>query len=178
MATAPTLPIMPLEQYLNSSWRPDMEYVDGVLVERNVGTLPHSRLRRVLLLHFDRFRSTMRIEALPECRTKVAETRFRIPDVMVVSTPIDETARVYTGVPLVVIEILSRDDRQKDVLARFGDYATLGVRHLIQMDPEDRETRVYRGRDLVTASVTALDLNDGRALPFNSDELLDQLSRP
>ena len=44
MAALPGSPLVPVDEYLNSSYSPDMEYVDGVLVERNVGTPAHSAL--------------------------------------------------------------------------------------------------------------------------------------
>src|SRR5579859_4154183 len=33
---------IPLEEYLHTSYSPDREYRDGVLIERNVGENPHS----------------------------------------------------------------------------------------------------------------------------------------
>jgi hypothetical protein len=41
-------PLIPLSDYLTTSFRPDREYVDGVLVERNVGKNEHSRLQSLL----------------------------------------------------------------------------------------------------------------------------------
>ncbi len=37
--------LISVEEYLNTSYRPDMEYVDGVLVETNVGDLLHSAVQ-------------------------------------------------------------------------------------------------------------------------------------
>jgi hypothetical protein len=44
---------IPVEEYLRPSYEPDMEYVDGQLVERSVGERLHSRLQAILasLLH-------------------------------------------------------------------------------------------------------------------------------
>ena len=42
--TAGTL--IPVEEYLSTSYDPDVEYVDGVLVERNVGEWSHSLIQR------------------------------------------------------------------------------------------------------------------------------------
>jgi hypothetical protein len=36
---------IPVEEYLRTTYHPDMEYVDGQLVERNVGERRHSRLQ-------------------------------------------------------------------------------------------------------------------------------------
>ena len=40
----PTI-IVPVEEYLRTSYDPDMDYVDGVLVERHVGERGHGRLQ-------------------------------------------------------------------------------------------------------------------------------------
>ena len=38
------LTIVPVEEYLRTTYEPDMEYVDGQLVERHVGEFRHSWL--------------------------------------------------------------------------------------------------------------------------------------
>ena len=37
--------LISVEEYLNTSYDPDVEYVDGVLVERNVGHEQHSNVQ-------------------------------------------------------------------------------------------------------------------------------------
>lgn len=45
MATAATVP---LSEYLETSYRPDCDYLEGELLERNVGEWDHSRLQALL----------------------------------------------------------------------------------------------------------------------------------
>jgi Uma2 family endonuclease len=175
MATAPTLPLMSVEEYLNSSWQPDMEFVDGVLTERNVGTGLHGRLQRILLVHIDPQSSTLDIEVLPECRTRITRARYRIPDVIVVSPPLREPNGPYEGVPLVVIEILSPEDRFQDLLEKYRDYASLGVQHILQLDPVSRTTFVYKDGSLIAGHVTTLEFTDGRRLDLSTEKLLARL---
>jgi hypothetical protein len=42
MAALPESSLVSLEEYLRTSYDPDMEFVDGVLVERNVGDWLHA----------------------------------------------------------------------------------------------------------------------------------------
>ena len=175
MATAPTLPLISVEEYLNSSWQPDMEFVDGTLVERNVGTGLHGRLQRILLVHIDPQSAALNIEAIPECRTKITERRYRIPDVIVVSPPMEEPDGPYEGVPVVVIEILSPQDRFQDLIEKYRDYISLGVQHIIQLDPVSRTTFVYKGGSLIAGHVTTLDFADGRRLDLSTERLLGRL---
>ena len=38
-----------VDEYLTTTRRPDCDFVDGVLLERNVGTKDHSKLQREIL---------------------------------------------------------------------------------------------------------------------------------
>jgi hypothetical protein len=40
--------LVPIEEYLSTSWDPDREYVAGRLIERNVGELDHSYLQSLM----------------------------------------------------------------------------------------------------------------------------------
>jgi hypothetical protein len=39
---------VPLREYLNTSYRPDCDYLEGELLERNVGEWDHARLQGLL----------------------------------------------------------------------------------------------------------------------------------
>ena len=43
-----TSTLIPLAEYLKSSYRPDREYIDGELVERNRAEWEHSRIQAYL----------------------------------------------------------------------------------------------------------------------------------
>ena len=64
--------LVSLEEYLNTSYDPDVEYVDGVLVERNVGDWLHSLTQRNIVVGL-----TVRyphIYAVPELRSQTRST--------------------------------------------------------------------------------------------------------
>ena len=89
MVTAPILPVVSVEEYLNNSYTPDMEYVDGVLIERGVPTIPHSLLQMILIQFFAQFQETLRFVALPQVRTQIIQrARYRIPEVVLCSLPV------------------------------------------------------------------------------------------
>src|SRR5213080_2227674 len=139
MAALPTLPSISVQEYLNSSYPDgDREYLDGMVVERNVGTPGHSALQKILIVHLAAFEKDLQIAVRPECRTRIEETRYRVPDVLVMLRPFRQNDRVVLDPPWVIIEILSPDDKMKDTLQRFREYEKIGVRHIVQMDPEDR----------------------------------------
>ncbi len=45
--------LIPVEEYLRSSYSPDREYVDGEIVERNLGEKTHGRIQKNLILYLD-----------------------------------------------------------------------------------------------------------------------------
>jgi Uma2 family endonuclease len=174
MAAETALPFVSVEEYLNTSYPDgDREYVDGMIVERNLGTLPHGRLQTILAEHFGKHRK-MGFGVITECRTKTTASRYRVPDLILVPEPFDRKARFYSGVPLAVIEILSPDDRLNSVMARFQEYETLGVRFIIQMDPERRVTHVYEHGSLIQRELTSLD-HGGMSIPFDTRALFAEL---
>ena len=53
--------LVPIEEYLSTSWDPDREYVDGRLIERNVGELDHSYLQGLIANFCDAEARALRI---------------------------------------------------------------------------------------------------------------------
>ncbi|MBI4875488.1 MAG: Uma2 family endonuclease [Acidobacteria bacterium] len=128
--------LVPVEQYLTTSYSPDCDYVDGVVLERNVGELDHSDLQGEIVTWFRTRRKTLGIWAFPEQRVQVSARRFRVPDVcLVVGRP---TEQIFRTPPLAVFEILSKDDRMSEMQERLRDYIAFGVRHVWLIDPRGR----------------------------------------
>jgi Uma2 family endonuclease len=175
MASAPTLPLVPVEEYLNTSYEPDLEYVEGTLVERGMRTIAHNLLERILLFWFAQYENSLGFRALHEVRMQIIDLkRYRIPDVMLCPKPLP-AGNICDVVPWVVIEIISPDDKLISTRARFRDYAELGVRHLVLMDPEEYVAYRFDNGSLVQCSFESLPLAGGRTLPFRSEELFEQL---
>lgn len=178
MAALPDPPLVSVEEYLATSYPDgDREYLDGIVVERNLGSLWHSRLQVIIIKHLLQFEGTLGLEVLSDCRTRIAETRYRVPDIVVMRCPFRETDRVLVDPPLLVIEILSPDDRVKDTRRRFRDYELFGTPHIIQMDPEDRETLVYDRGSLIRQDLTGFEVPERGFLPFDSRALLAELDQ-
>jgi Uma2 family endonuclease len=174
MALAPTTPLVSVDEYLNSSYRPDMEYVDGALVERGMPTIAHSLLQMILIEYFSQYRKALRFLPLPEVRTQIIErARYRIPDIMICPLPLP-AGKVVTSIPWAVIEILSPDDRLPDQLQRFRDYKQIGLGHMVLLDPEMLIAFRFEDGSLLQTQFTSLDLPSG-SLPFDTAALFRQL---
>jgi len=64
--------LVSVEEYLNTSYDGgDREYVDGRIVERNLGEKDHSRPQRKLIGFFIESESTLRTYAFPGQRVQV-----------------------------------------------------------------------------------------------------------
>ncbi len=137
-----TIALIPVSEYLSTSYRPDVDYIDGEIKERNVGEGPHSNAQgRSYAFLFNR-RAQFGIRVLPEQRVQVSPTRFRIPDICVqlVTDPFEPIVRQP---PFLCIEILSKDDRASDINERIADYFGMGVRYVWVIDPLTRKAFVY-----------------------------------
>jgi Uma2 family endonuclease len=130
---------IPVEEYLRTTYRPDMEYVDGELVERHVGERKHSRLQTLLVLELGPREREHGFHVFTEQRVRVLGTkhRYRIPDVCVMALPY-RSEPVLATPPHLIIEILSPDDETADTLARVADYLRFGVSHIWIADPYKR----------------------------------------
>jgi Uma2 family endonuclease len=176
MAALLTPPLVPVEEYLTTSYPDgDREYLDGVVMERYTGTPDHSALQKFLIVHLSAYEKELQITALPECRTRIQETRYRVPDVIVMTRPFRQTKRFVLDPPFLIVEVLSPDDRMRETLERFRDYEKFGVPHIVQMDPEDRTTFVFIGGDLVRRDLTSFEVPGRGSLPFDSQALLARL---
>ena len=70
--------LMTMEEYLHTSFHPDCDFVDGRVEERNLGDKKHSLLQAELVFWFLLHRKEWNLRALPEFRTRVSATRFRL----------------------------------------------------------------------------------------------------
>jgi len=130
-----------VSEYLNTSYRPDCDYVDGELVERNVGEWDHSRLQMLLSQFLYSREKQWKIVVVPEQRVQVGPTRFRVPDITVIAGSPD--GQIIRKPPFLCIEILSPRDRLVEMQERVDDYLGFGVRYVWVINPKTRQTWVY-----------------------------------
>jgi Uma2 family endonuclease len=124
--------LVSLEEYLETAYSPDREYVDGAVLERHVGEFPHSFTQGRIVWYIGT--SYPRLFALPEQRVRtIPGRRSRVPDVCITlekpATDVIETP------PFIVIEILSKRDEMSNVLEKLEEYAGFGVPHIWLVDP-------------------------------------------
>jgi Uma2 family endonuclease len=137
-------------------YHPDREYLDGEIVERNMGETEHSGLQGILAAWFAQRRKQLGIYVFPELRVQIRPTRFLIPDLAVTTRPI--TTRVLREPPFLCIEILSSEDRAARIEPKIDEYLGFGVAHVWLIDPSERKAWSYTpdGRRETTDVLTAM----------------------
>jgi Uma2 family endonuclease len=128
-------PFISVEEYLASSYRPDCDYVDGHIEERNLGERPHSRLQGRLYVAL-LGQVPPGAEVLLEMRVQVRPSRYRVPDLCVAVDGSDEP--ILTNPPSLCIEILSPEDRMTRIEERVQDYLQMGVPYVWVLDPQTK----------------------------------------
>jgi Uma2 family endonuclease len=168
MATALHISI---HEYLGSSYRPDREYVDGEIRERNVGKYEHARVQALLARWFGNHEQEWGVQVVTEQRLQVSQTRVRIPDVTLL-TP-GAQPDVIVDPPLLIVEILSPDDSYSDTQERAQDYRAMGVETVWIIDPKTRSGRMCSGADWVESSRLEV---KGTPLYVNLPDVFGQLT--
>ena len=123
-----------LSEYLQVTYHPDREYVDGELQERNVGKSEHARVQALLAIWFGMHEKDWQILVTTEQRIQVSADRVRIPDVTLVR-PGGLSEDVLSTPPLCVIEIVSPDDTISRTWEKAQDYRRMGIENIWLIDP-------------------------------------------
>jgi Uma2 family endonuclease len=139
MATS-TSALVSLAEYLDTAYRPDCDWVEGEVKERNVGEQSHARVQAFLAYIFRLHSIEWAVRVLVEQRVQTSASRFSIPDVCVIPFA-TRTEEIVRTPPLLCIEILSRDDRMSDIQERVEDYLAMSVQAVWVVDP--RRRRAY-----------------------------------
>jgi Uma2 family endonuclease len=129
--------LIPVSEYLNTTYRPDRDYVDGELKERNLGETPHATVQALLAAIFFANRQTWAVRPFTEQRVQTSATHYRVVDFCVVKfgTSPEPILRIP---PLICVEILSGGQSLADMQERVDDYLGMGVENIWIIDPVRR----------------------------------------
>lgn len=157
MAALPDSSLVSLEEYLSTSYDPDVEFVDGVLLERNVGDWLHSLVQSNIL--FALRRKYPHLKVVAELRSSVTTTRYRLPDVCVLTEA--PKSRYLVEAAWLVVEVLSESDVMSAVMQKLKEYANKGVPNIWLIDPRLRSMCTYRPPALAEVAGELIATTDG-----------------
>lgn len=134
---------MDVDEYLHTSFDgADCEYLDGEVVERNAGEIPHSRIQAQLAYLLMQMEATLGIQALLAIRIQITARRFRVADLAVWRAG-NIGDRIPNVPPFLVIEILSPEDRITRMQSKTQEYLAIGAEWIWLVDPEERKAITY-----------------------------------
>lgn len=168
-----TSTLIPVAEYLASSYRPDCDYLEGEVRERNLGDRLHSMVQAFFTGVFHINGPAWGVRALPEMRVQVRPQRYRIPDVCVIDrqTPFE---RILTHPPLLCIEVLSPGDSLGELQERVDDYVAMSVPHIWAVDPTRRRAYIAAAAGFVQPQGRELNI-EGTPIRISLDELFAEL---
>ena len=134
--------LMDVEEYLKTSFEPDCEYLDGEVVERNMGELPHGELQTHLGHLLKQLSPRLGIRVITEIRIQVNPQRYRVADLAVWRAG-NIGDRIPTVPPFLAIEILSPEDRMVRMQAKIQDYLSIGTDWIWLIDPIEKKAICY-----------------------------------
>lgn len=138
-----TKALMDVAEYLHTSFDgPDCEYLDGEVVERNMGELPHGDVQGNLYHALRQLRRKLGIRVVPEIRVQISPQRYRVADVAVWRDD-NIGSSIPTLPPFLVIEILSPEDRMIRMTPKIQEYLSIGVEWVWVIDPEEQSALCY-----------------------------------
>jgi Uma2 family endonuclease len=141
-------------QYLHMTFEYDAEYVHGEIVARALPDLNHSRAQARVCFQLEDLHARFRLLPCIGVRMKLAEDLFRVADVAVFSSlPAEDYPEQP---PLVVVEVICRDDRHHHLMVKLEEYRVWGVPNIWVADPINKRVSVYSELGLQNVSSLAL----------------------
>ena len=133
-----------IDEYLQTSYSPDAEYVDGELREKPVVGFRHGVVQGLLFTWFRMHRREWGVQVSMEARTQVQTERVRLPDVVVVREE-ERVIGTLQRAPLIAIEVLSETDSYTELKQRAMDLRAMGTENVWLIDPERKAAEVWNG---------------------------------
>ncbi|MGH7246840.1 MAG: Uma2 family endonuclease [Pseudomonadota bacterium] len=170
-----------VEEYLSNPAYEHCEYIDGQVVELNVGTISHGRIQvkcgRKLDEYFDAHPAGYAGTEI-HCRLKIGgKIVFRLPDVAAVLGEVTD-GRYLDRAPDLVVEIRSPDDRLPAQFRKMDEYFENGARLGWLILPEEKSAFVFTPNAPVRTVIFGELLTGGDVLPGLEIPLESLLSRP
>jgi len=142
--------LVPLAEYLATLYRPDCDYLEGIVEERNLGEFDHSRLQYLIAVALGTHEKALDAYVLPEQRVQVRATRFRIPDICLIRR--QDRSPIIRNAPLLCVEILSPEDTVRKTQDRVNDYLAMGVPTVWVVDPKLQRAYIHTSQGIRPAA--------------------------
>jgi Uma2 family endonuclease len=128
---------IPLDLYLRRVYRPDCDYIDGEVRERNAGYYPHSAMMVIIGAMLHQFAKATDTVALLSVRIRVSEYCVLVPDICLArrSRPRED---VIVTPPLLCVEVVAEADTFLAMQERVDRLLSMGVENVWLIDERGR----------------------------------------
>ncbi len=148
-----------MEEYLESSFTPPCEYVDGAMIPRVEAEHNFKFVKCRIVAFFEQFEDSCHVRALTDqricCALDSGRRRYRVADVSIVRRPVERVSVLHQP-PLLVAEILRTGEDSAVVLGRLSDFARFGVPHIWALDIDGGKVFTVSARGLHEVTVANL----------------------
>ena len=170
-----TVVAVPLEVYLHTMYHPDCEWVDGEVKERHVGEGSHGLIQKFLAMYLGMREEEWNVVTSVEQRVQTSVKNYRIPDVCLLrgDAAFEE---IVTIAPLLCIEILSPEDRMREMYDKIEDYLAMGAAGVWVIDPKRRKMWQTDGQGVLQPKSDELTL-PGTPVRLAGVDLFRQLNK-
>jgi hypothetical protein len=120
---------IPLDLYLQRVYRPDCDYIDGEVRERNAGYWPHSEMIGIIGSKLHEFAKATDTVALLSVRIRVGEDCVLVPDVCLAHRTRPREDVIVTP-PLLCVEVVAEADTFLAMQDRVERFLAMGVQNI------------------------------------------------
>jgi Uma2 family endonuclease len=140
-----TTHLVPVEEYLHSTYEPDAEYVEGRIVPRSMPKQPHSKIHGDLYEGFCEVARPLGYKFWIDqrIRTQADPPRYRVPDLCL--TLGEQAEDILTTAPFLCVEVLSPEDPAVEFRTKIDEYLAMGVPYVWIVDPISLRGEIYTG---------------------------------
>ena len=135
--------LIPVEEQVSPKIdAPEPDYVDGEIIERHLGSIPHFEAQERMLDFFRSLKQSHSLFGYSEVTLRISPTHYRVADVAVFAAR--PVGKKYPTEPLeFAVEIISQEDRQVEILEKLAEYHAWGVKRVWSVDPWTRKLFIY-----------------------------------
>jgi Uma2 family endonuclease len=131
------------------------EYVRGELKEKPLPDILHGMIQMLFGTVLRRLIAFALVPA-SEVRCRVRADAYRLPDVALFHVADVRPGEIPSTPPLMITEIVSRDEKHVELIAMLRDYAAWGVPNIWIVDPWTRRLAVWRNDSDVPVDALSL----------------------
>ena len=129
---------MPVEEYLHAGFDPECEFVDGEVLERNIGETDHAWCVTRAMFALANREKDLGVHVLPSLTIRMTSTHYRIADIALLRLDAPNE-HVITHPPFACAEVLSTEDLMYRMHQKVRDYIKFGVKYVWLIDPQTRQ---------------------------------------